>query len=171
MKRQIIPEIKRNFLILGFTGPLRSGCSTAAKFYVNELENQIEQYISTETDDQRNIEETYKEIAALQIDAPEEGGAIEVKKHRLNELLKRREIKKVLRRESREGTIPPFYYISMSEMLLKFAIEYFLINKKKSIDKKYIDIVDFIKEGTFDTRSIRKINLSPFVPSVIMLLG
>ena len=38
----LLHDIKSDFLILGFTGPLRSGCTTASKFFENDINKYIE---------------------------------------------------------------------------------------------------------------------------------
>lgn len=148
----MIYDLKHNFLIVGFTGPLRSGCTTAANFFINAPQKEIEKY--TLESEQTNIEETYKEIAALQIDTISHSQILKKKKSDLNVLLKKREIKKVLGSE----TIRPFYYISMSDMLLKYAVEYLHIHRRKKFNKKYRQLIDIIRNENLNSRLIKKIN-------------
>lgn len=158
MSEQILPEIKRDFLIIGVTGPLRSGCSTVAKFFDNELEIKIKKYTSDMEQDQKEIKQKYEEISKL-IAASQQGDyKIKIKKKLLDELLKKREIKKVLAKELSEGVIPSFYSISMSEMLLKYAVEFFLNNESRGVDGKYGEIVGAIKKKGFEHKRINTIN-------------
>jgi dCMP deaminase len=149
----IIQSIKHNFLILGFTGPLRSGCTTAANFFVNNPQQVINEYLST-SDDQLKIEELYREVFEPSAENPLQDRYLKRKKQELNEALKQREIKKVLRSDN----IPTFQYISMSAMLLKYSIEYFLNNKIGKTAHKYKDIITFIENENFDKRKINSIN-------------
>ncbi len=43
----IFHEMKRGFLILGFTGPLNSGCTQAARFFENEVNDYIKKRCTT----------------------------------------------------------------------------------------------------------------------------
>jgi|Deesub1362A_J573_1020465.scaffolds.fasta_scaffold00319_8 deoxycytidylate deaminase len=144
--------IKQNFLILGFTGPLNSGCTTAAEFFVNKLEDEIQKYVSHS--EQPKIEEIYKAISSLLDKHHLNKRILKRKKFELNELLRTREIKKVLSKED----IPQFHYISMSNMLLKYTVEYLLFNNIKRVNHKYQNIIEFIKKEDFDKKVIKRIN-------------
>ncbi len=148
----MIYDLKHNFLILGFTGPLRSGCTTAANFFADNLQEEIEKYVSEL--EQTNIEETYREIANLQADTLSNAQILKKKKNSLNNLLKMREIKKILRSEK----MPIIYSISMSEMLLKYTIEYLFKFKTKKFNQKYRQLIEIIRGENLDGRSIKRIN-------------
>jgi len=147
--------LKRKFLVLGFTGPLRSGCTTAAKFFSNNPQATIDEYCAES--EQPLIETTYKEIADLLRSASPNTEDLERNKETRKELLRRREIKKIL---SKNG-IPKFHYISLSIMLLKYVVEYLLFSKVKEIPSKYEEIIGLIKKESFaslDASLINKIN-------------
>lgn len=64
----IFHEIKRGFLILGFTGPLSSGCSTAAKFLENDINTYIEKRSKRALSKiELSITEKYKKIQKLKM--------------------------------------------------------------------------------------------------------
>lgn len=158
MSKQILPETKRNFLIIGITGPLRSGCTTAANFFANELKSQIIDYASSAEQDQKEIKEKYEKLSKLVTDSTEEKENIEKQKKLLDDLLKKRKNKQVLRRELDQDMVPSFLYISMSVMLLKYAIEYLLKNNGEMYDEKYREVIDIINEKKFDFKEIDSIN-------------
>lgn len=143
---------KRKFLVLGFTGPLRSGCTTSAKFVSNNPQATIDEYCAES--EQTLIETTYKEIADLLREASPNTELLERKKETRKELLRTREIKKIL---SKNG-IPKFHYISMSIMLLKYVVEYLFFSKVKEIPSKYEEIIGLIKKESFDASLIEKMN-------------
>jgi deoxycytidylate deaminase len=144
--------LKRKFLVLGFTGPLRSGCTTAAKFFSNNPQATIDTYCAES--EQALIETTYKEIADLLRSASPNTKDLERKKETRKELLRTREIKKILSKNS----IPKFHYISMSIMLLKYVIEYLLSSKTQKIPSKYQEIVGIIEKESFDDSLIKRMN-------------
>lgn len=148
----IAHSIKHSFLILGFTGPLRSGCTTAAKFFVDNPQDAMTRYVSASK--QAPIEDLYREISDLLKESSPNKRIIERKKHELNELLRRRELKKALS----SHRVPAFHYISMSTMLLKYVVEYFLNNRIGRLAPKYKDFVDLIRGENFDKRQINRIN-------------
>lgn len=158
MSERIVPDIKGNFLIIGLTGPLRSGCTTAADLFAKEFRKQIKLCISSQESNQKKIEEQYYCIAKLLMKSPSyQDDNIKLQKRSLDALLKEREVLKVLTSEFDEGMTPIFYYISMSEMLLKYAVEYFLNNKGLLVDTKYEEIVKAIRRERFNVRKINSI--------------
>jgi hypothetical protein len=52
----LLHTLKHNFLILGFTGPLRSGCTTAATFFTTDIDKEIEKRLRTYGKIQADIE-------------------------------------------------------------------------------------------------------------------
>lgn len=123
MMSNIFHEIKRGFLVLGFTGPLSSGCSTAARFF----ENEINIYIDKRCDKglskiENNIRKKYDTLQKLKGDLSNKKvnknsifSEINKTSHQLKEKLKIRETLSVLS-EYRNNN---FKYISMTDMLLK----------------------------------------------------
>lgn len=145
--------LKRKFLVLGFTGPLRSGCTAAAKFFSNTPQATIDKYCAES--EQTQIETTYKTIAELLRAAIPNTEDLNIEKEIRKELLRIREFKKILSKNN----IPKFQYISMSIMLLKYVVEYLLFSNAKEIPLKYQEIVVLIKKKAFDVALINKINL------------
>ncbi len=136
LAKDIIKELKGDFLIIGFTGPLRSGCTTAAKFYCDEthfkstkgLTSGIAKIIHDKKATQRNIMKTYKEINDIKINIFSSKKDPEINiltKRRLNlekkmiNLLKKREIIRILQNHQENR----FRYISMTDMIIKRLIE------------------------------------------------
>jgi dCMP deaminase len=129
----IFHEIKHGFLIIGFTGPLSSGCSTAANFFIND----IDQYIDKRTT--KALPRIQSQIKRILREIKENKRMLEVEiknRHKLHQSINRlhsrlkeqlnlRETLTVLSeyKESR------FMYISMTDMLVKLTIES-LSNKK-----------------------------------------
>ncbi len=144
-------NLKNNFLIIGFTGPLRSGCTTAANFFSTLLHRAVDQYLKSP--DEESINRLYTEISFMTKSNANENPIIE-KRKLLIEFLRNREIKKALKEE----TIPAFYSISMSEMLLKYCLEYIATNDKLKGDQKYREIIDQLRSVKFEKDTIFKIN-------------
>lgn len=160
MNKYINPYIKHNFLILGVTGPLSSGCTTVSRFFTDELEKKIEGH--TYMSDQSCIEEEYNNIAgSSQLGHPFTSNNPS-KLKTLKQLLRTREIKKVLSSELSKGEVPTFNYISMSDMLLKFSVEYVLSNHAciTKSDIKFKNIIKIILDEKFDHELIKEINFT-----------
>lgn len=123
----IFHEIKRGFLVLGFTGPLSSGCSTSARFF----EKDINSYIGKRCEKgllkvEKDIAKKYELIQNLKIDLGNKNynknsifSEINKTSRHLKEQLKIRETLSVLSQYDKNN----FKYISMTDMLLKLTIE------------------------------------------------
>lgn len=148
----IVNSIKHKFLILGFTGPLRSGSTTSAMFFTNNPQQTINEYLVQS--EQSEIENAYRNIANLLKEDSPNNDILKRHNSLLNDLLRVREIKKVLNGHN----IPSFHYISMSGMLLKYTVEYLLSKQVKKIKSKYQKIFEIIKNESFDRKLIKKIN-------------
>lgn len=122
----ILSSLRHNFLILGFTGPLRSGCTTAAKFfYSGKINKAIGQLINSDNCLQTKIEKLYQELHFLKPTTSstrkEKLQNINDKSIMLKELLKKREILKVMKQH--ESNSQQFESISMTDMIFKIIIE------------------------------------------------
>lgn len=122
----IFHELKRGFLILGFTGPLSSGCTTAARFFEKDLNTYIDKRCEKGLPKLENdIKTKYRELRLLKekIDATEHKSELykKLKKlsHRLKENLLLRETLTILHGYKSNN----FKYISMTDVLLKLTIE------------------------------------------------
>ncbi len=143
----ILHEIKRGFLILGITGPLRSGCTTAANFFSKDIADYIENNVDLILPKiDRRIPMMYERIAALKqscpIDRPgeyelEDQGQDLAAKTKVEDkiakewaLLKAyldlRDTLSVLSDYKKNN----FKYISMTDMLLKLTVESFWKDKR-----------------------------------------
>lgn len=130
----IFHEIKHGFLILGFTGPLSSGCSTAANFFIND----INQYIEKRTTKalprvQSQIKRILREIKEIKVRLDVETQ----NRHKLLQLVNRLHFRLKEQLNLRETLTVlseykdnDFMYISMTDMLIKITIES-LFNKKE----------------------------------------
>lgn len=148
-------ELNNKFLIFGFTGPLRSGCTTSANMFTRNIHEVIKNYL--EEPDQLNIEETYKDINTG-LKEYNDNAVIEHKKLMLYSLLKKREIKDVLQSKLNKNFVKPFYYISMSKMVIKYSIEYYLNNRSDYFDGLFKPIIDEIDSLKIDIDIINIIN-------------
>jgi len=120
----ILHKLKHDFLIIDFAGPLRSGCTTAAKFLVSDLSKTIGGQIRNYEDVQNEVETLYKKLYKLK-ESPriKDSKKIEAElskvKRDLRNQLKKRETLKVLGDHKDNN----FLYISMTDALVKSAIE------------------------------------------------
>jgi hypothetical protein len=132
----ILHDLKNDFVIVGLTGPLRSGCSTAANFFSKKLNKyistrntktlpKIEVFISQKY---KRINELKSEIDKLLTSTQSYKAKIKQKElseklttitKRLKKYLELREIISVLK-DYKENN---FKYISFTELLLKITIE------------------------------------------------
>lgn len=143
----ILHEIKRGFLIIGLTGPLNSGCSTAAYFFTDL----INEYIEKKTQNalprfERRIRKIYRKIFELKESlkkpkiskSEKEKEIINLEIQELSTILKEylhlRETLTVLKDYKTNN----FRYISMTDMLVKLTIE-------NLIEADDIDIIDELK--------------------------
>ncbi len=101
-------------LILGFTGPLGSGCSTAAKYFIEDSDKSTKGFKGY-----KNLE-TFNH---LEKDIKNYYGS-EKSHDELIEVLKNRELKTALGKKFKVKGDFKFYEISMSSMILKYVIEY-----------------------------------------------
>jgi deoxycytidylate deaminase len=122
----ILHQLKRGFLILGFTGPLSSGCTTAARFF----EKDINSYVDKRTTKvlpkiEYAIKARYNELKDLKKTLQSSGNKNEIyyKIRRLSDQIK----EKLLLRETlnilSEYHSNDFKYISMTDVLIKLTLE------------------------------------------------
>jgi deoxycytidylate deaminase len=112
----LLHTLKHNFLILGFTGPLRSGCTTAASFFTSDINKEIDKHLRTYDKIQSHIEKLYKQISKLK---QTNSDHLATEKNALRDLLREREVLKVLK----GYTDNQFVYISLTDMLIKAVVE------------------------------------------------
>jgi len=120
-----LDEIRKNFLIIGFTGPLRSGCSTAATLLESELQNRIREGKLELSKYQESIENGYKEIKKLKDAEAEDHKVSGARKHLLLDV-KFRQILSTLANYEDDSPV----YISLTDMLIKTAVELWFENGK-----------------------------------------
>lgn len=155
----ILHEIKHGFLILGITGPLSSGCTTAANFFENSLDYYIDKSINnaipkilTSINKLYTKLINYKQLLDLE--------QSELKKDKLykkifnfhtklKEYLTLRETLTVLS-EYRENK---FIHISMTDMLIKLTIEHVYDKDENELDNRLIQFKKFI---TYDNIKLLK---------------
>lgn len=172
----VLHEIKRGFLIIGLTGPLSSGCSTAADFFTLKINDYIDRkHTRALPTFETNVRKIYKSINELkkQINntnltdferlAAESKLKTETKK--LKEYANIRETLSVLPNYKNNN----FKHISMTDMLLKITIERLYAVDPKTLrgnlrvlkDNIQIDGTKFekIKEvnGLIDERKLYKL--------------
>lgn len=158
----IFHEIKRGFLVLGFTGPLSSGCTSAARFFENDINQYIEKrctraLVSIEA----SIKKKYFALEKLNNDLEnrkKDKNAIfqEINKttYQLKEKLKIRETLSVLA-EYKENS---FKYISMTDMLLKLTIEKLTDADNSDLSYKLITLKSLIDFDQFKLKKVKEIN-------------
>ena len=120
----ILHKLKHDFLIIGFAGPLRSGCTTSAKFFVADLAKAIQKQIRNYEDVQNEVEVLYKKLYKLKESirikhSEKTERRLSKVKRDLRDLLKSRETLKVLSDQKDNN----FLYVSMTDLLVKSAIE------------------------------------------------
>lgn len=168
----ILHEIKHGFLILGFTGPLSSGCTTAAEFFAGDIGKYIQdRYNRMLPKLEREIPQYYREIAALKRDLAKllhEDNAslatsikkqkleddINAKWSRLKANLDLRETLTVLKDYESDN----FYYLSMTDMLLKCTIEAFLYSGKNKLSSNLSKMKSLIDLNRINKKRLARIN-------------
>lgn len=150
-------ELNHKFLIIGLTGPLRSGCTTVAKFMSEGLIEEAKKFADTSEDGQRKIEVLYNNLKYA-VDEGFDVNKIDKTKNDLYYQLKLREVKDILASKLTSGIIKQFTHISMSMMLLKYAIEYHLEHEGEFYDASYSHIIDKIIKSNFDKNLVRDVN-------------
>jgi deoxycytidylate deaminase len=149
-----INEMHENFLIIGFTGPLRSGCTTAANVLINNLSQRITEKSSLISKCQEDIIKTYCKISDEKKTRKSIIDDLFLDRKTLLNFIKMRHILSAL--SLHKGDTP--IYISMTEMLLKTVIEYYWqhknsikINAKDPDDKKNSELIlEQISNSNFD---------------------
>jgi hypothetical protein len=114
----IFDEMRKNFLIIGFTGPLRSGCTTAAKYLKNNIHERIVDIKREITSHQNRIKDHYKALRDRQDKDEEYDVLLKRRKELLNDI-KARQILTTLKKYSSDSP----RYISMTDMLIKTVVE------------------------------------------------
>lgn len=113
----ILHMLKHDFLIIGFAGPLRSGCTTSAEFFTDGLQKEIQKQTENYSLVQKEIEVLYRKTRKhKELDGSRQAEQL---KNDLRQLLKKREALKVLSDYLNNN----FVYISMTDILIKSSIE------------------------------------------------
>jgi len=163
---------RRDFVILGFTGPICAGCTTAAKFFSDE--KTIEDFIKNNFLESKCLEckiyELYKEMMSSDLHSRERYK----KKKELEEKLKKREFIKILHQYYNENSNGGYYkspkfrfkYISFSEILIQEIMEsilfYNLENEIQNFfpkNKKYVNIISYIHKISIELLKEYNINI------------
>jgi deoxycytidylate deaminase len=145
-------SIKNNFLVIGFTGPLSSGCTTAAKLFQYNIKENFVKLFPGNIDEHIAIE--YKNLKSSLNKSIVDEEDIHRIRVILQYILKMRAITKVLQRHD----VPEFTYISMSNVLLKYVLECYHNNKESDIADKYSKVLPYIKDFDIDIAVINDIN-------------
>ena len=150
-------ELNHKFIIIGLTGPLRSGCTTTANLLSKNFKREIDYFIESVDEDQRAIEDLYKNLQ-FAINGEFEPEKIEKTKRDLYARLKIREIKDVLISKRSTDVIRNLTHISMSKMLLKYSIEYYMLNKSDYYDSTFSKLIDLIENAKFDEEIVKNVD-------------
>jgi deoxycytidylate deaminase len=162
----IFHEIKRGFLILGFTGPLNSGCTHAAKFFEDRLNKYITDAYRYLPLNESKIQAKYKLLHEnkVELDKAHEVsdeypvskkemyniyGKINKLSNELKQLLNIRETLTV-RNEYKNNN---FKYISMTDLLLKLTIGNLADTDDRKLDKQLLKLKEQI---TYDLQKFNK---------------
>lgn len=158
----IFHEIKRGFLILGFTGPLSSGCTTAANFYKNEINTYVQKrIISALAKIETDIAKKYQDIKRIKDETQNSShnrmanfNEINKLSHQLKEKLKIRETLSVLSEYQNNC----FRYISMTDMLLKLAIEKLSEKEESELEGNLLTLKKLINFDKLKLSKVKEIN-------------
>ncbi len=134
-----LDEIRQNFLIIGFTGPVRSGCTTSAEFLTKDLRKEITIRNSKINALSEIIIQQYKDIETSKKDVADDE-MLRKKRSDLLAAIKDRQVYRTLYNYRKDAP----RYISMTEMLFKASIEAFYKNNAiigRADQKKECDIV------------------------------
>jgi len=128
---------KDDFLIIGFTGPFCSGCSTAAKFFEKKWQNTKKNFVACKDEIDAQIANWYFERETKSIENRKE----------IIKLLRRRQVILALSKIDDKGV--QFYYIPMTKimniLILKTFFEENLDEKNVEYNDKYLKLINFIK--------------------------
>jgi len=137
----IFSPVDNNCLILGFTGPLASGCSTAAKYFTdNDI---IPEYCNKYVEGYKGYKKLkiFKDLDATISNYYESPKSYD----ELKEILRNRALKTTL--DKHDIGKYTFCKISMSSMILKFVIEYCYERSYSDFSNshsKYAEIIKYI---------------------------
>jgi deoxycytidylate deaminase len=137
--KNISSVIKNNFLILGFTGPLASGCTTAARYFSQGGFHDYKK-LPAFKDLNNKISNNYGQ---------------EDKRADLKEALRSRELLSTL--SSYKMGSYAFYEISISTIILKYVVEFCFKNKQFDY-AEHQTVLDIIKTMTIDLKLIEKVD-------------
>ncbi len=128
-----------DFLILGFTGPFCSGCSTAANFFENEINHAKKKWVVKKDEIDSKVAEFYRELSKGNKDSE-----VLSKRKDLIKLLRERQIINALNKIADHD----FYYISMTDMMNLVLIKRFLNSDKNTdnTDSKYSKLIAFLEK-------------------------
>jgi len=122
----IFHELKRGFLILGFTGPLSSGCTSAARFFENDISGYIQKRcdkglskLAYDIKRKFNTFKNFKDALGDNENKADIHSQINKSSYQIKEMLHLRETLTVLN-DYKESN---FKYISMTDMLLKLTLQ------------------------------------------------
>jgi deoxycytidylate deaminase len=147
--KNLTDEIKNDFLILGFTGPLRSGCTTAANFFSKSLHKNFKQFFTSDRD--KEIHYNYQKIGECR-SQNNYGDEIDNALRSIKYAAIEREVLGVLEKSVQHD----FCHISMSVILLKYAKESLL--QGTDAPPKYAKIGAVLQAIAVDQVVIEKIN-------------
>lgn len=153
----IFHEIKRGFLILGFAGPLSSGCTSAARFFEQDINGYIKKRCKKalpkiEANIKRNRKEIKKQKELLgnpKTNKHQVHNIINRLHYRLREQLNLRETLTVLTEYNENN----FKYISMTDMLLKLTVDYLSDEKEENLEGNILKLKQILN---FDNIKLTK---------------
>jgi len=145
--RNLIPDIKNDFLILGFTGPLRSGCTTGAEFFSRGQHKTYHELISN--NHEKLIHHEYENIGRVK-KSIDSGVDLAKSLKNLKQAARTRDVIKILQTHQHHD----FRYISMLEVLVKYIFEYLVKNPQQDVKKEYQNVVSIIQGIKVDEEKI-----------------
>lgn len=146
-------EMREKFLIIGITGPLRSGCTEAANILCDELSKKVSEREHLISKYQSEIIDLYGTISKAKGKEKSDAQLLNLRRCLLNKI-KTRNILNSLSLHKDDKPV----YISMTEMLLKTVVEYYFSNDK-NVDIK-ADNSEDIDNCRFLLSQIDKIDFS-----------
>jgi len=157
----IFHELKRGFLILGFTGPLSSGCTSAAKFFEKDINLYIEKRCTKVLPKLGiDIKRNYNELQKLKqsVKASDNRSELYNRLRKLSYQIKEQLILRETLLILRDYQKNVFKYISMTDILLKLILERLSNESRGDLPPNLLKLKETINYDPFKLSKVKEIN-------------